>query len=310
MHLSDATRIIDQDKLDQDTDSEIDRDYETGTLLARERAAPGKTNAVDRREYYARARPQRNLMSREGHIVEAGPGEPYDRGDDKYDPGVKAAQTYRPSARVSNDLVAEGHGFTTARFSNPDRPQVCRYCGDRLLPPDDTSVCEFGSVPELPGFRRQDVPNVEGVRIVYRNLDSVVPVKTRDRQPITLGDVRRSLASRPVSPPSFAAGAACRCNGCVTAREGRRKAGGQEVACYSPECRQKLAVDQREANRRTEAKRRERINERQRASAVPLLLADPDRSDREIAAELTRTAGHNVPIVRVREARKSMGTNP
>ena len=109
----------------------------------------------------------------------------------------------------------------------------------------------------------------------------------------------------PIGSPRPSVGT-CECNGCTTAREGRRKRGGQEVACYAPECRQRLADDEREAKRVASTKARRAAEERHRAGARGLILADPSRSDRDIAAELTETYGETVAMKRVREARESV----
>lgn len=248
--------------------------------------------------------------------------------DDQTRSSVSAgARTYRGNPDVYNDIVGESHGFLVRSFSNPDRPEVCRYCGGRLLAPDDASVCEFADATGAPRRAQTRLTDVtEGVQVRYRSGRSAVPVKVLRRterfsgsilhpgydvtdQAVTMAQVLgkiRSEVPRPIPARRFDE-RRCGCSACMVARDGRRKRGGQEIACYNAACRQRLADDQRDQNRRTEAQRKAEKCALHRQYAVPLIRSDPTRSDRDIAKQLTEKIGHTVPIVRVREARDRLG---
>lgn len=288
------------DVADQATDREIDKDHDTGTLLAKERGASTvRVNALTREQYNKRARPQGNLMAHRDITIEAEPDETYDRGVDKHDPGVKPSQTYRPSARVSNDLVNEGHGFVSVKFSNPDLPEECRYCKGRLIPPDPTSRCEFETpTHETPlkvvirAPKQYGVPVRTGPGAVTRVAG---PGEVWGWAPLAAFKPAGQDVVVPVGSPRPSV-ETCECNGCTIAREGRRKPGGQWEHCGSPACKK---AQTKEKNARA-ARRREA---RHRGLAVQVIEQHPAMTDKEIATRL------DIPVIRVREARESYPLN-
>ncbi|MGE3795808.1 MAG: hypothetical protein AB7I38_18040 [Dehalococcoidia bacterium] len=181
-----------------------------------------------------------------------------------------------------NDLIAEGHGFGVRSFSNPDTlVYYCRYCGDYLLPPDPTSVCEFQTpvypVPMRAGraeWTKYGVPHIlltPGGGELHRDRAAPIP-----RTPVG-------------TPDRFE----CRCNGCVIAREGKLKQSRPRVTCGKPECEKRKRQDQNKATR-------ERSYKRDRLRATEAIRDDPDRSDKEIAAAL------RIRPKRVMEAREKL----
>ena len=156
-----------------------------------------------------------------------------------------ARKAYRENPRVA-DLVNEGHGFSVQRFSNPDRPVVCRYCGGRLLSPAEVSPCEFevperpedfpGHGPEHPAPMRVGSKGSEkyGVKRWFR-----VPGGWRRLKAVPTRAVQLAVPSR-----------SCRCNGCQVRRDGVRKRGGPRVQCGAEDCRKALDRDRSRKYRR------------------------------------------------------------
>lgn len=66
-------------------------------------------------------------------------GDNYMTGEDNSD---RRGSKYRPTGEVG-ELVASGHGFNIRRYSNPDLPEYCMFCGTRLIPPALEWPCEF-----------------------------------------------------------------------------------------------------------------------------------------------------------------------
>lgn len=234
--------------IEQNTDREIDSDYDAGSLLAEERARsrPPQINALTWEQIYLEGRKPPvtfdKLWREGGRRRRRAPGlhdesnvvvmERYDRGDDQDDPGVKAPQQIE-DARVG-DLVTAGHGFTVRRLTtNPDLPEVCRYCGAAVLTEDDRWPCEF-TEPIGESFTRN----------------------------------RRDVRPRE-----------CGCNGCLARWLGRRHPGNQPEVCGDVEC-------QRRMNRERQAKHREKERERDRLLAFEWLAQYPEWTDKDLAAEL------------------------
>jgi hypothetical protein len=237
--------------IEQDTDREIDSEYETGLLLAQERARsrPPKINALTWEQIYVEGKKPpvtfQKLWDESGYRSVSrsratgpddesrySPIERYDRGEDQDDPGVKESQPVY-DGRVS-DLVTDGHGFTVRRFTtNPDLPEVCRYCGDRLLTEDERWPCEF------------DEP-----------IGDTFTGNRRDSRPRQ-----------------------CQCNGCSARRAGRRYPGNQPEVCDAVECQKRM-------NRERQARHREKERAQGRLLAREWLTAYPEWTDKDLAAEL------------------------
>lgn len=229
---------------------------------------------------------------------------------------AQGGKRYRAHSRVATDLVNEGHGFAVQRFTNPDKPQRCRYCGSNLLTPNELSPCDFADGWEHPdAIGPVDAPargaglveEVEGVRVRRPSTAAPWPLQPPDdRDPFpqhryadaglqgwgffTLA--RHSSGSLVVDGPSVTDGP-CRCTGCRIRTQGVRKRGGQPLVCGADECRRRMAKDQR-------AEERRRADDRDRKAATAWLVDHPDATDRDVAdwAE--------VRPIRVKEARAAL----
>src|SRR5690606_1415798 len=213
--------------------------------------------------------------------------EPFDPGDDEFDPGPKAAPAV-VDGRVE-DLVADGHGFNVWRYaSNPALPEVCAApgCSNRLIPASEEWPCEFAAAePVEPVAHRVDVDGMP-VRFVVFGEASDRPGASSYR-PIVASSV---LMEMPRLGPGGPMTGLCECNGCTRARLGDRRPGGQPRYCGAPACRKALKDAENE-----------RARERQRRAARLVIEQQPGLSDREVAD----LAGIRI-LKRVREARQQL----
>lgn len=133
--------------------------------------------------------------------------------------------------RVTGDLVASGHGYQLRQLSNPDLPEHCIYCGERLIPPAEEWPCEAGPIGDT--FTNQASPPWMPARWA--------------------GSHYVDSQGRPIAPDTQPR--SCACSGCETRRMGIRKRGGQPRQCGAPECRK---ARDRDRQRRYRKRKRER----------------------------------------------------
>jgi hypothetical protein len=206
----------------------------------------------------------------------------------------------RRAAQDVSDVLSQGHGYVVQSFSNPDRPEVCKFCGERLLTPAEIYPCEFGSMEQsfdgknagvAVEFRDERLPReIDGIRVRYFS----DPARTRlwkpDHAPTR---VRRVFVPnvKPTDSPRD-----CECNGCTRRRMGDRKRGGQPIQCGKPDCKKALRKEQNER-----AKQRRHAEERE--AATELIRDYPEATDTDIARSLSEDLGRTVAAKRVREAR-------
>lgn len=179
-----------------------------------------------------------------------------------------------------------GTSWTTVRTTNPDLPESCRFCGDRLLSPNEQFPCEFDGAEPAPAVTYRAQPGGMPVRYVEYGPEPQRPLRRR-------AIVREEIPLAGAVPGRNDSGKACRCNGCRQRHDGIRKRGGQPRQCGKPECKSALRKEQ---NRR----KRDRENARQRELAAEWIRWDPSVPDADIASHL------DILTIRVREARQQL----
>lgn len=179
--------------------------------------------------------------------------QPWDLGDDQ-DTGADRAdrssgKRYRPNKDLAGAVTTDGFSFGIQRFSNPDRPIYCKYCGNTLLSPAEVSPCEF----ETPAG--EDVEyRVQAGGMPFRLVEFGEGPNRPGRRRLILSSATVHQKVR-VAPPEIADSRSfgpdnCECNGCTIRREGIRKRGRPRVQCGAPECKRALKRDQKAKERK------------------------------------------------------------
>lgn len=214
---------------------------------------------------------------------------------EEFQEALDRAPRARPPRRrssVSDDVRSfygdVGTSWTTTRTTNPDLPEACRFCGDRLVTPAEEFPCEFAEAQPAEARTYRAQPAGLPVRLVEFGSQ---PRQAWRSRPV----VRSGVPLAGAVPGRSNSGRPCGCNGCRMRQEGIRKRGGQPRQCGKPECRKALRKEQNDRNRN-----RERARQRERAAEW--IAHDPALSDVEIADQI------GSPKIRVREAREILSS--